>query len=113
MLVGVYASEELIAWPRLPFKSYSITKPALLATPLTVLSRTLIMLPLDYTVFPILLSLTTTLSLSATTALVVATMPSIMLFNITVSLYAIPTNYLISKKVVKELKLEPIKLNWK
>ena len=39
-------------------------------------------------------------------AIVIASMPSIILFNITVPLYVIPTSYFIAKKVAKGLKIE-------
>lgn len=106
MLIGVYGSEKLIAWRKFPFKSYSIAKPALFATIFAVLSRTLIMLPLDYKVYPILVSIVSSLSISASTAIVLAVMPLIILFNITVPLYVIPTSYFISAKVAKGLKIE-------
>jgi riboflavin transporter FmnP len=105
MLSGVYASEKLIAWRRGPFKTYSIVKPAISATIFSVLSRTLIMLPLDYTVYGFLVSLVSGLSVSTSYAIVLAIMPSIILFNITVPLYVVPTSYFIAEKVAKGLKI--------
>jgi riboflavin transporter FmnP len=107
MLIGVYASEKLINWRRFLFKSYSIAKPAFFATILAVLSRTLIMLPLDYKVYPLMVSFITNWSVSMSYAIVIASMPFIILFNITVPLYVIPSSYFISKKVAKGLKIEP------
>jgi len=108
MLWGVYVSEKLIAWRRFPLKTYSVAKPALFATISGVLGRTLIMLPLDYTIYGLLVSIVTGLSVSLANAVVFASMPNIVLFNITVPLYVIPTSYCISKKLAKSLKIEPI-----
>jgi riboflavin transporter FmnP len=109
MLAGVYASEKLIAKRKFRLKDYSIAKPALLITIFAVLSRTLIMLPLDYTVYGFLVSIVSGLSVSLAYAIVLAAMPSIILFNITVPIYVIPTSYFISSKISKGLKIEPNK----
>jgi riboflavin transporter FmnP len=109
MLVGAYASEKLIAKRKFRLKVYSIAKPALFATIFAVLSRTLIMLPLDYTVYGFLVSIVSGLSVSLAYAIVLAAMPSIILFNITVPIYVIPTSYFISSKIAKGLKIEPNK----
>ncbi|MGD0450090.1 MAG: hypothetical protein ABSA79_03415 [Candidatus Bathyarchaeia archaeon] len=107
MLMGIYAYEKLIASRRFPPKTYSTAKPALLATVFAVLSRTLIMLPPDYSVYGFLVSIVSSLSVSASYAIVLANMPLIILFNITVPLYVIPTSYFISTKIAKGLKIEP------
>jgi riboflavin transporter FmnP len=107
MLTGVYASEKLVIWRRFPLKTHSTAKPALFATILSVLSRTLIMLPLDYFLYGFLVSIVSGFSISQSYAIVIAVMPLIILFNITVPLYVIPTSYFIREKVAKGLKIEP------
>jgi riboflavin transporter FmnP len=106
MLLGVYASKKLIGWRRLSLMSASITKQVLFATILAVLTRTLIMLPLDYYAYGLLVSFVSGLSISQSYAIILAVMPSIILFNITVPIYVIPTSYFISQKVAKGLKIE-------
>ena len=107
MLLGLYASQKIVAWRNIQTKNYRLFKPALFATLLCILTRTLIMLPIDYTVYGFLVSLVSGLSVSVAYSIVIATMPSIVLFNITVPLYVIPTSYFISGKVAKGLKIEP------
>jgi len=64
------------------------------------------MLPIDYTVYGLLVSIVTGKSISESYAIVYAVMPLIVLFNITVPLYVIPTSYFISRRVAKSLKIE-------
>ena len=107
MLFGLYASQKIVAWRNIQTKNYRLFKPALLATLLCILTRTLIMLPIDYTVYGLLVSLVSGLSISVAYSIVIATMPSIILYNITVPLYVIPTSFFISGKIAKGLKIEP------
>jgi hypothetical protein len=64
------------------------------------------MLPIDYTIFGALVSVVSGLSMSDSYDLVRAAMPTIILYNITVPLYVIPTSYYIAKKLSKSLKME-------
>jgi hypothetical protein len=106
MLLGVYISERLIVCKISLSKNHFVAKPVVLSTVFGILTRTLIMLPLDYTVFGMLVSFTSGMSISMAYATVYAIMPGIVLYNITVPLYVIPTSYYISRKVSKSLKIE-------
>jgi hypothetical protein len=64
------------------------------------------MLPLDYTVYGALVSIVSGLSMATSYAIIVAAMPGIILYNITVPLYVIPTSYYIGKKLSKSLKIQ-------
>jgi riboflavin transporter FmnP len=104
MLAGVYASKKIVSSQSLPLATFLITKPFLLATILAILTRTLIMMPLDYTIYSFMVSIVSGLSFSLANAMVLASMPSIILFNITVPLYVIPTSYFISQRLPKNWK---------
>jgi len=106
MLLGVYISERLIVCKISLSKNHFVAKPVVLSTVFGILTRTLIMLPLDYTVFGMLVSFTSGMSISMAYATVYAIMPGIVLYNVTVPLYVIPTSYYISRKVSKSLKIE-------
>jgi hypothetical protein len=64
------------------------------------------MLPLDYTVYGALVSVVSGLSMSTAYAIVIAAMPGIILYNITVPIYVVPTSYFIAKKLSKSLKIQ-------
>ena len=81
-------------------------KSAILLTALAVLTRTLIMLPLDYAVYGALVSVVSGLSMATSYAIVIASMPAIILYNITVPLFVIPTSYYLAKKLSKSLKIQ-------
>ena len=81
-------------------------KTVILLTVLAILTRTLIMLPIDYTVFGALVSVVSGFSMSDSYDLVRAAMPAIILYNITVPLYVIPISYFIAKKLSKSLKMQ-------
>jgi riboflavin transporter FmnP len=104
MLAGVYASKKIVSSQSLPLTTFLITKPFLLATILAILTRTLIMMPLDYTIYSFMVSIVSGLSFSLANAMILASMPSIILFNITVPLYVIPTSYFISQRLPKNWK---------
>jgi riboflavin transporter FmnP len=103
MLLGVYIAIRLVE------RSTKLQVPAktvILLTVLAVLTRTLIMFPLDYTVYGALVSIVSGLSMTTSYAIVIAAMPGIILYNITVPLYVIPTSYYIAKKLSKSLKIQ-------
>lgn len=102
LLFGVYVFEKLIKPKFAP--NLTATKRATLSTACGLLSRTLIMLPLDYYIYGYLVSLVSGLSVAASYALVLATMPLIISYNVTVPLYVIPISYFISTKVSKHSK---------
>jgi riboflavin transporter FmnP len=105
MLLGVYSAIKLIE-KRIELQVRA--KTVILLTLLAVLTRTLIMLPLDYTVYGALVSVVSGLSMSTAYAIVIAAMPGIIFYNITVPLYVIPTSYYIAKKLSKSLKIQNI-----
>jgi len=78
----------------------------ILLTALAILTRTLIMLPLDYTVFGALVSLSSGLSMSYSYSIVIAAMPGIIIYNISVPLYVVPSSYYIAKRLSKSLKIQ-------
>jgi riboflavin transporter FmnP len=103
MLSGVYIATKLLGRRD---NLQSGAKVVILLTLLAVLTRTLIMLPLDYTVYGALVSIVSGLSMSNAYAIVIASMPGIVAYNITLHLYVIPTSYYITKKLSKSLKIQ-------
>jgi riboflavin transporter FmnP len=103
MLLGVYIATKLLGRRA---NLQSDVKVVILLTLLGVLTRTLIMLPLDYTVYGALVSIVSGLSMSKAYAIVIASMPGIVAYNITVPLYVIPTSYYLAKKLSKSLKIQ-------
>jgi riboflavin transporter FmnP len=99
MFSGVYIFEKLIK--RRIFGNRNIIKTASLATGFGVLTRVLIMLPFDYFVYGFLVSLVSNLSISVSYAIVLASMPGIIIYNITVPIIMIPISYSIAKNVSK------------
>jgi riboflavin transporter FmnP len=99
LLFGVYVFERFIK-PKFA-KNLTASKRATFSTVGGILSRTLIMLPLDYYIYGYLVSLVSGLSISDSYALVLSTMPLIVLYNVTVPLYVVPISYFITKSVSK------------
>jgi hypothetical protein len=66
-----------------------------------IITRTLIMFPLDYFVYGLLVSIVSGLSISVSYSIVLASMPGMILYNITVPLVMVPISYLIVKKIPK------------
>ncbi len=66
-----------------------------------IITRTLIMFPLDYFVYGLLVSIVSGLSISVSYSIVLASMPGMILDNITVPLVMVPISYLIVKKIPK------------
>jgi hypothetical protein len=62
------------------------------------------MLPLDYYIYGYLVSIVSGWSLADAYALVLATLPLMVLYNITVPLFAIPTSYYTAEKISKHYK---------
>ncbi len=99
LLFGVYAFEKFIN-PKFA-KNLTASRCATLSTAGGVLSRTLIMLPLDYYIYGYLVSMVSGLSISDSYALVLSTMPLIIVYNVTVPLFVVPISYFIAKSVSK------------
>jgi uncharacterized membrane protein len=103
MILGVYLYGKIIK-PRIQNKPYFNAKSATLCTVCSVLTRTLMMLPMDFLVFPYLVSLVSGWSLTEAFNSVFMVMPGIILYNITVPIYVIPISYVVTKKVALHLK---------
>jgi hypothetical protein len=102
MILGSYISLKMIKKRNLN-KQYSEAKSAAYATFFAALTRTLIMLPLDLFVYGFLVAFVSGWSVAASFALVTATMPLIILYNVTVPLYVIPTSYYLAKHIPTQI----------
>jgi hypothetical protein len=102
MILGSYISLKIIKKRNLNCK-YSEAKSATYATFFAVLTRTLIMLPLDLFVFGYLVAFVSPWSVADSFAAVTASMPLIVLYNVTVPLFVIPTSYYVSKRIPSRL----------
>jgi uncharacterized membrane protein len=103
MVLGVYIFGRVLK-PRIQNKPFFKAKSATLSTVCAVLTRTLLMLPMDFLVFPYLVFIVSGLSISEAFNSVLMAMPAIILYNITVPMYVIPISYLVAKKVSVHLK---------
>lgn len=102
MVLGAYLFEKLKQ--RGQTKPFLDAKSATSSTVWAILTRTFIMLPVDILVFPYLVSLVSGLSVSEAYYSILLVMPGIILYNITVPIYVIPTSYIIAKKVSNHVK---------
>jgi hypothetical protein len=103
MVLGVCLYEKLIK-PKIHNSRYLVAKSASVSTVVSILTRTLIMLPLDYYIYGYLVSLVSGLSLAEAYAFVLAWMPLMILYNITVPLFTIPASYYTAEKISKHYK---------
>ena len=101
MLVGVYIFEKFVKNRIADSRNYRGTKSAVFCTVLAILTRTTLMLPLDYFLYGFLVSIVSGISVSTAYAIVFASMPGIILYNITGPIYVIPTSYYIATQVAK------------
>lgn len=100
MFLGLYVAEKVIRRKRTPEKSY-IVQSVGFSTTSGVLSRTLIMLPLDYFIYGFLVSVVSGLSIAESYAIVMFALPSMIIYNITVPIIMVPISYLIAKRLAK------------
>jgi hypothetical protein len=103
MLLGIYLAYKLVSHRPSQDGSLFAAKPIVYFTSFGIAFRAGIMPFVDYAVYRSLLPLA--LGRSFTEAYVVALIPAIVLFNITVALYTVPIGYFIAKKLSKSLKL--------
>ena len=103
MVLGVCLYEKLIK-PKIQKSRYLVAKSASLSTVVSILTRTLIMLPLDYYIYGYLVSIVSPLGLAEAYTFVLAWMPFMILYNITVPIFAIPISYYTAEKVSKHFK---------
>jgi riboflavin transporter FmnP len=66
-----------------------------------VLSRTLIMLPLDYYLYGFLVSVVSGLSIAESYSIVMIALPSMIIYNITVPIIMVPIGFLIANRMCK------------
>lgn len=102
MILGGYISLRIIKKYRMNRQS-SETKSVIYTTFFSIITRTLIMLPLDLFIFGFLVAFVSGWSTADAFALVTATMPLIVLYNVTVPLYVIPMSYYIAKHIPTRL----------
>lgn len=103
MVLGVCLFEKIIK-PKIQNSRYLVAKSTTLSTVVSILTRTLIMLPMDYYIYGYLVSIVSPLGLAEAYAFVLAWMPLMILYNITVPLFAIPTSYYTAEKISKHFK---------
>ncbi|MGD6851021.1 MAG: hypothetical protein ACQCN6_03065 [Candidatus Bathyarchaeia archaeon] len=103
MLLGVFISDRLITQRKLKAQNSGnvLGRPVVAYTGFSVFTRVLLMLPCDYFIYGFLVSLVSGLSMSASYALVLSTMPLIIVYNVTVPLIVIPISYYITQRVAK------------
>lgn len=110
LFCGIIIFEKLIA-PRATQK-FTPKKCTAISTACGVLSRTLIMLLLDITVYSYVFSIASGYNVSTSAALILALIPGIIVYNIVVALYVIPTSYFIAEKVSKHTSImSPFKIS--
>jgi len=103
MLLGVYVAQRVFRQGLLPETSILGAKPILYLTSLGIAFRAGIMPFVDYSVYHSLLPLA--LGRSFTETYIVALIPPMIVFNITVALYTVPIGYIIARQLSKSLKL--------
>jgi riboflavin transporter FmnP len=103
MVLGVYLFEKLIR-SRIKNKQASTSKATTISTLISIVTRTVIMLPLDYYVFGFLVSVASGLSIADSYSMVLASMPLIIFYNITVPIYVVTISYIIADKVPKHIE---------
>jgi hypothetical protein len=103
MLLGVFISDKLMARRkfRVECGGRVLCRPVVAYTGLGILTRVLLMLPCDYFIYGFLVSVVSGWSLSAAYALVLSTMPLIIVYNVTVPLIVIPISYYVTERVAK------------
>ena len=101
MILGAYLFLKILK-KRDYYRQYNDAKSVTLSTSFAVITRTLIMLPLDFFVYGFLVAFVSGWSVSDSFTLIMATMPGIILYNITVPIFVIPTSYYIAKRISKE-----------
>jgi len=103
MILGAYVFLKIVKKRHLK-KPLGDSKAVAYATLFAVITRTLIMLPLDLFMYGFLVAFVSGWSVANSFALITATMPLIILYNVTVPMYVIPTSYFVAKRVPKQIK---------
>jgi len=100
MLLGVYAADRLLK--RKAWDKNLGTKPVMYFTALGTLTRVALSTFVTYVLFRFLLPL---VGLSFSDTQIIALIPVVMLFDLTLSLYTIPVGYLMARIVSRNLKI--------
>jgi hypothetical protein len=102
MVLGSYISLKMIK-KRNRNREYGQTISATCATFFSVITRTLIMLPLDLFAFKYLVAFVSGWSTVASQESITLVLPLIILYNVTVPLYVIPISYYLAKHIPTRL----------
>jgi riboflavin transporter FmnP len=100
MFMGIYLAQRTRSWKKTSEKQYA-PKSVILSITLGAISRTLIMLPLDYFIYPLLVSLVAGLSAPVAYSIIMAALPSMIIYNITVPIIMVPISYIIATRIAK------------
>ncbi len=103
MLLGAYIAQKLLARKDEGEKTLLGVNSVIYLTAFAILVRTAVMPFIDYYVYRFLLPLVIGRAISE--AFVLALMPWIVVFNITVPLYTIPIAYIVARRVGRALKV--------
>jgi hypothetical protein len=102
MILGSYIALKIIK-ERTQIRGHIEAKSAIYATFLAIITRTLIMLPLDLYTFKYLVAFVSGWSIADSSAQITITLPLIILYNVTVPLYVIPISYYVAKHIPTRL----------
>jgi len=100
MFLGIYLAEKVNKKKKTADKKASADLVGL-ATASGVISRTLIMFPLDYFFYGFLVSVVSGLTIAESYALVMLALPSMIIYNITVPIIMVPISYLVATRLAK------------
>jgi riboflavin transporter FmnP len=100
MFLGIYVAQKVIRRKE-TLEKRNIAQSVVFLTVAGALSRTLIMLPLDYFVYKFLVSVVSGLSVAESFGLIIIVLPSMIVYNITVPIIMVPLSYLIAMRLSK------------
>lgn len=98
MFLGIYIGDYLVKNKNIQ-ERWGLAKSAVFSTAFGALTRTLIMLPLDYILYGFLVSIVSGLSVSESYIIIYALMPTFIIYNITVPILMIPPSYVIADRI--------------
>ncbi|MEJ2126976.1 MAG: hypothetical protein P8X84_05670, partial [Candidatus Bathyarchaeota archaeon] len=106
MLIGIKIGKNIVGLKRIKDCKADNKKAILIITFFGILIRVMIMPFIDFAVYNTLLPIA--LGRTFTMTYIFSLIPAIVAFNIIVPLYTIPVSYVISKRIVNNLKLDEI-----
>jgi uncharacterized membrane protein len=98
MILGAYISLKVIKKRQLNTQ-FSQVKTTTYATVFAIITRTLIMLPLDLLFYPYLVAFVSGLSLAESFNLIMVALPFFIIYNVTVPIVVLPISYYIAKHI--------------